>query len=177
MNCVLMHSLCFDSLLTPLSLNPCIPSFHLHLLLLWALGPPSCLLLLQEGGGASQTYATPALSDPRPTFKQCAGWIWVMSSLGGAVRFQERRHKSLLCSQRNENGDNSEEIMRSVSACVCVWWALFMKLYCTNNPKQCCASLTTKIHHKLPKVVQIFLEQNYSSANIMGGIIAATTAA
>lgn len=49
-------------------------------------------------------------------------------------------------------GDNEN----CLGMCVCAWWALFMKLYCTNDPKQPCSSLTTKIHHKLCKVVQSF---------------------
>lgn len=113
MNCVLIYSL-----LTPLFLNSCIPSFHLHLLPLWTFGLLCCLFAGKRG--YLKTLATPALSDARPTFKQCAGWIWVTIGLGGAVRFQERRHKPLLCSRRNKNGDNSEEIMRTVSACVYV---------------------------------------------------------
>lgn len=47
-------------------------------------------------------------------------------------------------------GDNEN----CLGMCVCAWRALFMKLYCTNDPKQRRTSLTMEIHHKLPKVVQ-----------------------
>lgn len=80
--------------------------------------------------------------------------------------FSRRRHEPLLWSRRSENGDNSEEIMRTVSACVYVCGGYYLWNYTvrlmTRDTEDENSSQTSQSSSN-------FFEQKCSySANIMG---------
>lgn len=112
-------------------------------LLLWAFRPPAAFLFCRAEEMSHVPPPHLQLSDPRPTFKQCAGWIWVTVGLCGAVLLKERRHEHPLCTPQKWKwgqlqGDNDNCLGMHTCAC----WALFMKLYCTSNDP--------RIHRKPP---------------------------
>lgn len=171
MNCVLAHPpVSWLPINPPLFLNLCFPSIHLHPLLLWE-GLLAAFSFFRRKEGMprknpghtcafrSESYILTMrrmnLGHDRP--RRCRSFPGETSQTS-SPQPEERKRGQL-------RGDNEN----CLGVCVCAWWALFMKPYCTNDPKQPCSSLTTKIHHKLCKVVQPFfffscLEQTHSRA-------------
>lgn len=92
-----------------------------------------------EGGSVLYTYGTPAAPSrslyPLNNEEVNLGHDWPLwcCAFFFFFLFQERFHKPPLWCWRNENGDNSEEIMRiALPLCVCVC-VLFMKIYRTSK--------------------------------------------